>query len=109
MKNKAQPRSQLLRRRQKSKQREIIDYDQSETVEMIDAEKLIHLSDLGITLPQTSPTQVVSIRLPSALLNKLRAVGSQRDISYQALIKFFLDRAVSEIEVKKVHKKKKAA
>lgn len=35
-------------------------------------------------------TQVVSIRLPSSLLNQLKAFASARDVPYQALIKLLL-------------------
>jgi predicted DNA binding CopG/RHH family protein len=33
---------------------------------------------------------VVSIRLPSQLLNQIKAVASARDVPYQALIKLML-------------------
>lgn len=36
------------------------------------------------------PTQVVSIRLPSAPLNQLKAYASARDVPYQALVKLLL-------------------
>jgi len=41
------------------------------------------------------PTQVVSIRLPSALLNELRALASARDVPYQALIKLLLTESLA--------------
>ena len=37
-----------------------------------------------------SPTQVVSIRLPSKLLNQLKAYASARDLPYRALITLLL-------------------
>jgi len=45
---------------------------------------------LGLKLPATPPTQVVSIRLPTALLNEIRAKASAQDVPYQALIKTLL-------------------
>jgi len=47
-----------------------------------------------------SPTQVISIRLPSALLNELRAISSETDIPYQGLIKLFLSESVSRFKKK---------
>lgn len=81
-------------RKPKRRAQEIVDYDRSDTTGMIDRTKPLTLRDLDIELPLESPTQVVSIRLPTALLNQLRAMGSARDIPYQALIKLYLDDAV---------------
>ena len=55
----------------------IKDYDDLESIEMIDAKKPLRFEDLNLRLPATPPTQVVSIRLPSELLNELRAIGSK--------------------------------
>jgi len=82
--------------------REIKDYDRHDTSEMIDAKNSLRFEDIGLLLPETPPTQVVSIRLPSRLLNELKAIGSKDDIPYQALIKLFLSEAVDK------HKKKAA-
>lgn len=79
----------------KKKRHEIKDYDQRDTTEWIDAKKRLSLKDLGFTLPPTPPTQVVSIRLPTPLLNQLRAQASAQDVPYQALMKIILARAVS--------------
>ena len=57
---------------------------------MIDAKKPLNLKQLGLELPKVPPTQVVSIRLPSALLNQIKAFASSRDVPYQALIKLLL-------------------
>lgn len=65
-----------------------------DTVAVIDRSKKLSLSDLGLKLPPTPPTQVVSIRLPTSLLNKLRAKASACDVSYQALIKLILSRSL---------------
>jgi predicted DNA binding CopG/RHH family protein len=63
---------------------------------MIDPEKPLRFEDIGLRLPEVPPTQVISIRLPSALLNELRAISSETDIPYQALIKLMLSRSVSK-------------
>ena len=82
----------MKRKARASKRRhaEITDYDARDTSAMIDANKPLTLKQVGIDLPKVPPTQVVSIRLPSALLNQLKAFASARDVPYQALIKLFL-------------------
>lgn len=80
------------------KNKEITDYDAFDTSRLIDSHKAMKLKDLGIDLPLQPPTQVVSIRLPTSLLNRLRALGSQQDVPYQALIKLFLAQAVEKSE-----------
>ena len=57
---------------------------------MIDPARPLTLKQIGVDLPKVPPTQVVSIRLPSVLLNQLKAFASARDIPYQALIKLLL-------------------
>lgn len=103
MTRKRNPKSKqgASRGRKSSRPREITDYDQYDTSSSVDASKPLRLEDLGLVLPETPPTQVVSIRLPSALLNELRALGSQHDIPYQALIKLFLSEAVAARHGKK--------
>ena len=76
--------------------KEIRDYDRTETTGMINASDPLTFEDLGLSLPETPLTQVVSIRLPSSLLNELRSLGSQQDVPYQALIKLFLVEAVKK-------------
>lgn len=73
---------------------EIKDYDELDSSKMVDASKPLQFEDLGLKLPKTPPTQVISIRLPSKLLNEIRALGSARDIPYQALIKLFLSESL---------------
>jgi len=85
-----------------AKFREISDYDKADTSELVDTRNPLSFESLGLQLPPTPPTQVVSIRLPSDLLNQLRAIGSEMDVPYQALVKMFLTDAVKE-------RKKKAA
>ena len=81
---------------------ELIDYDSFDTSDMIDPKKPLKLEELGIKLPDIPPTQVISIRLPSSLLNEIRSIGSQQDIPYQALVKLFLAQGVAELKKKKV-------
>jgi len=82
--------------------RTISDYDTADTSVIIDPSKQLRLEDLDLKLPEVPPTQVISIRLPSALLNEIRAIGSERDIPYQGLIKMFLSECVSKYRKKSV-------
>jgi len=72
------------------KRKEITDYDKMETTKFIDRENPLKLADLDIELPDDEPTKVVSIRLPSKLLNQLKAYASERDVNYSAVIKMIL-------------------
>ena len=74
--------------------RVIRDYDEHDTTAMIDAQKPLSFADFGLTIPKVPPTQVVSIRLPSALLNEIKAFASARDVPYQALIKLLLSESL---------------
>ena len=74
----------------KRRRTEISDYDTHDTSAMIDKRKPLTLKQIGLDLPKVPPTQVVSIRLPSPLLNQLKAFASERDVPYQALIKLLL-------------------
>lgn len=76
--------------------REIKDYDELDTTQLINTKKSLHLKDLGFELPKQPPTQVVSLRLPTALLNRLRAQATQQDIPYQSLIKVILSQAAQK-------------
>ena len=80
--------------------RVIEDYDATDTTGMIDRSKPLKYEDIGLRLPKAPPTQVISIRLPSALLNNIRAISSQTDIPYQALIKLFLSDSVASFKKK---------
>ena len=73
---------------------EIRDYDDRDTSTMVDPGQPLTFADLGLELPKRPPTQVISIRLPSALLNDIKAFASARDIPYQALIKLFLSESL---------------
>ncbi len=74
--------------------KEIIDYDNAETGSFINKKNKLSLEDVGLELPKQAPTQVVSIRLPTSLLNEIKAFGSVMDVPYQALIKMFLTEAI---------------
>ncbi len=80
----------------KPRRKEIRDYDTQDTSVMIDPTRPLTLEQLGLELPKVAPTQVVSIRLPSALLNQLKAVASARDVPYQALIKLLLAESMAK-------------
>jgi predicted DNA binding CopG/RHH family protein len=89
------------RKNDRTRSRRVIDdYDAVDTAQMIDASKPLKFEDIGLRLPEIPPTQVISIRLPSALLNELRAISSEADIPYQALIKLFLSESVSKFRKK---------
>jgi predicted DNA binding CopG/RHH family protein len=78
------------------RRREIRDYDSRDTSTMIDADKPLLFEDLDLELPKPAPTQVVSIRLPSELLNQIKAAASARDVPYQALIKLLLAESLAK-------------
>src|SRR5262249_28148597 len=75
--------------------RDIRDYDDRDTSTIIDTGRRLTFARLGLALPKVPPTQVDSIRLPSALLNELRALASARDVPYQALIKLLLTESLA--------------
>ena len=80
----------------KKKAKEISDYDSQDTTGMINRKRELKLKDLGFELPPIPPTQVVSIRLPTSLLNEIRAQASARDIPYHALIKHLLSKSIKK-------------
>lgn len=82
--------------------KEIRDYDEHDTTSMIDSARPLRFEDLALELPPAPATQVISIRVPSYLLNEIRAFASQRDVPYQAVIKLFLAESL------KRHRKKAA-
>ena len=88
----------MTQKRKPTKRRraEIRDYDTRDTATMIDPDKPLKLKHLGLDLPKPPPTQVVSIRLPSVLLNQLKAFASARDVPYQALIKLLLAESLAK-------------
>ena len=84
------------RRTKKRRRVEIRDYDTRDTSTMVDPDKPLEFGDLDLELPKPPPTQVVSIRLPSELLNQLKAAASARDVPYQALIKLLLAESLAK-------------
>ena len=80
-----------------NKAKEITDYDSDDVSGAIDMYKPLQFENLGLKLPKNPPTQVVSIRLPTALLNQIKAIGSQEDIPYQALIKLYLSNSIKKL------------
>ena len=85
-----------MKTKRKVRSQVIVDYDNSDTTSFVNGNKPLLFSDMGVSLPKPPPTQVVSIRLPTPLLNELRALGSEQDVPYQALIKLFLADAVAK-------------
>lgn len=83
-----------IRRAKRKRLAEIRDYDNRDTSMLVDPARSLRLADLGLELPKSPPTQVVSIRLPSTLLNQLKAFASARDVPYQALIKLLLSESL---------------
>ena len=80
----------------KKKLKEVTEYDSQDTTGMIDEKRPLKVQDLGFELPPLSPTQVISIRLPTPLLNQIRAQASAQDIPYQALIKHLLAKSIKK-------------
>lgn len=74
----------------KKRRHEVREYDAHDTSAWIDAANPLTIKDLGFRLPPTAPSQVVSLRLPTALLNQLRAKASADDVPYHVLIKMIL-------------------
>jgi len=88
-----------MKKKRKGREAEpISDYDRLDTSTIIDPSRPLRFENLGLKLPATQPTQVISIRLPSELLNEIKAIGSQKDIPYQALIKLFLSESVADMK-----------
>jgi predicted DNA binding CopG/RHH family protein len=55
-----------------------------------------------ITFPNLKPsTKMISLRLPEALLERLKTLANKNDVPYQSLIKILLSEKVNE-EFKKV-------
>ena len=78
----------------KNRQNEITVYDKKDTTAFIDKNKPIKLKDIGFDLPEELPSKVISLRLPTELLNRVKALSSQNDVSYTSMIKIILARAV---------------
>lgn len=85
--------------------KEIREYDSTDTTSMIDSKKKLRFEDIDLELPPVPPTQVISIRLPTELINEIKALGSRDDVPYQALIKIILAEGIRQ----KKGKSKKSA
>jgi predicted DNA binding CopG/RHH family protein len=79
----------------------IDDYDSYDVSNIINVDQQLKFEDLGLRLPEQAPTQVVSIRIPTELLNEVKAISSQRDVPYQAVIKLVLAEFVEKKKVEK--------
>jgi predicted DNA binding CopG/RHH family protein len=73
---------------------EITDYDENDTTPFIDPSHPLRLSDLGLQLPKEGVTKVISIRLPTKLYKKIRAIATDMDMPYQGYIKYLLSEGV---------------
>ena len=71
-------------------------YDSTDTTSFIDKSRPLKLSDLGFKLPKEKPTKVISLRLPTRLYNQLKAYSTERDMPYQAYIKYLLNKGLSK-------------
>lgn len=80
----------------KNKVKQIKDYDKFDTTSIINRKKPLSFKDLNISISPAPPTQVISIRLPTALLNEIKKLSSQNNIPYQSLIKHYLAEAVKK-------------
>lgn len=78
----------------RKKELEIKDYDNIDTTSLIDPSKPLGLADLNFRLPEEEPTKVISIRLPTNLLNQIKAFSSNNDMPYQAYIKYLLSKGI---------------
>jgi predicted DNA binding CopG/RHH family protein len=77
-----------------AEKREIRVYDVHDTTTYIDRRKRMRLANLGIELPPETPTKVLSLRLPTTLLNKIKAYAGQHDVPYSAIIKMLLTEGI---------------
>lgn len=80
----------------KRNKKEITVYDSHDTTLFIDRSKKLSVHDLGITLPPDAPTKVLSIRIPTALLNSIKAYAGEKDIPYAAMIKLLLSEGMEK-------------
>lgn len=78
----------------KRNSKEIRDYDHDDTSQFIDPTQRKSLADLGFKSPKDPATTVISIRLPTRMLNSIRAFSSEHDLPYQAVIKMFLQEEI---------------
>lgn len=70
--------------------REIHVYDDKDTTLFINRSKRMKLADFGVELPSEAPTKVLSLRLLTSLLNRIKAYAGEHDVPYSAIIKMLL-------------------
>ena len=73
-----------------AEKREIHVYDRHDTTAYVDRKKGMKLADLGFELRPETPTKVLSLRVSTVLLNKIKAYAGQHDVPYSAIIKILL-------------------
>jgi len=78
----------------KNRNNEIKVYDKKDTSILINRNQPKKLKDIGFELPEEAPSKVISLRLPTELLNRVKALSTQNDVSYTSMIKIILSRAV---------------
>lgn len=78
----------------RQKLNEINVYDKKDTSYLIDKIKPLRLKDLNIEFQKEEPTKVISMRLLTELLNKVRAYAKQNDVSYTVMIKIMLAESI---------------
>ena len=78
----------------KEKENEIRVYDLHDTTSYIDRKKKMTWASLGVELPPDTPTKVLSLSLPTTLLNKIKAYAGQHDVSYSAMIKILFAESI---------------
>lgn len=61
--------------KKKENHKEITNYDNNDTTQWIDKDNPLTLEDLRFKLPDVPPTQVISIRLSTELVNQIRVLG----------------------------------
>ncbi len=62
-----------------------------------------------VELPNLKPsTTMISIRLPTKLLNELKSLANTRDVAYQALMKMYLADRVDEDLGRGRHRRRRA-
>jgi len=64
----------------RKKIKEINVYDKNDTSFFIDKNIPLRLQDMNIKLPDEEPTKIVSLRIPTGLLNRIKAYASEQDI-----------------------------
>jgi predicted DNA binding CopG/RHH family protein len=80
----------------KAKLKEIKNYDAQDTSYFINKKNKKSLADIGFSLPKEPSSKVISIRLPTGLLNVIQAYSTENDLPYESVIKLFLQEEVKK-------------